>query len=98
LVKTFGKKLSSGFIDKIDPIEKMWMYHHWIQDQKDNIELAKNHAYLIGSFSNPEAVKKIIDNESNKNIHSSTDEEFENTIKIIDQPTQKRRRRKRKIE
>ncbi len=45
----------------MDPVQKLWFFEHWVQTQKDNIELAKNHAYLLGSFSNPEAVKNLLD-------------------------------------
>lgn len=48
--------------------------NNWAKDQSDQVELAKNHAYLLGSFTNPEAVKSLLD-DSNK--HISDDEDFE---------------------
>ncbi len=85
----------------MDPVLKMWLYEHWIGDHRDDAELAKNHAYLLGSFSNPEAVQKMM----NPNVHESTDEEFEESLRMVkdnsisladavrQQPTAPRRRR-----
>lgn len=56
------------------------MFNHWIEDQKDKVELAKNHAYLIGSFTNPDAVKHLLDD---GNKHSSTDEEFDESTRMV---------------
>jgi hypothetical protein len=67
----------------MDPIQKMWMYENWIADQNEQAELAKNHAYLLASFSNPEAVKQILG--GGGNIHTSTDEEFEDSTRMIKQ-------------
>lgn len=63
----------------MDPVLKMWLYHQWLGDHRDTAELAKNHAYLLGSFSNPEAVKEMM----NDNVHESTDEEFEESLKMV---------------
>jgi hypothetical protein len=63
----------------MDPVQKRWMYENWIADQNDEAELAKNHAYLLASFSNPEAVKKIMKG----NDYESTEEEFEESSEIV---------------
>jgi len=63
----------------MDPVLKMWLYHQWLGDHRDDAELAKNHAYLLGSFSNPEAVKQMMDG----NDHESSDEEFEESSRIV---------------
>lgn len=83
----------------MDPVQKMWMYNNWIADQYDDAELAKNHAYLLASFWNPEAVQQIMGD----NTHASTDEEYEESLRMVreqsiklteDQmPIPKRRRR-----
>ena len=83
----------------MDPVQKIWMFENWIADQNDDIELAKNHAYLLASFSHPEAVKKILNND---NSYESTDEEFEETSKMIRSMNDKKleqsvRKRKRHI-
>jgi len=64
----------------MDPIQKIWMYENWLADQNENAELAKNHAYLLASFWNPEAVKQLI---GEGNIHASTDEEFEESTRMV---------------
>lgn len=66
----------------MDPVQKMWMYQNWLADQSDQAELAKNHAYLLGSFWNPEAVKQLM---GQGNVHMSTDEEFEESTRIVQQ-------------
>ena len=66
----------------MDPVQKIWMFQNWIQDEKDSVELAKNHAYLLGSFWNPEAVKQLT-GEGAANTISSTDEDFEESTRLI---------------
>lgn len=69
------------FINEMDPVQKIWMFYNWFADQKDIVEVAKNQAYLIGSFHNPEAVKKLLDQENNS--HISSDEEFDETSRMV---------------
>lgn len=87
----------------MDPVQKLWMYENWLEDQNDKAELAKNHAYLLGSFWNPEAVKQLT---QEGNVHTSTDEEFEESSKIVremnnillnQQNNTVRRRKRRKV-
>lgn len=59
------------------------MYQSWLQDQEDKLEFAKSHGILIGSFTNYEAAKKMLDSNNPKAF--STDEEFEQaTQKVIE--------------
>ena len=64
----------------MDPVLKIWMFQNWLEDQKDKSELAKNHAYLVGSFWNPEAVRDLMDK---GNTYESSDEDFEESINLI---------------
>lgn len=64
----------------MDPVQKLWMFENWQADQIDKIELAKNHAYLLASFSHPDAVKQILGRD---NVHESSDDEFEESSKIV---------------
>jgi hypothetical protein len=64
----------------MDPVQKIWMFHHWVGDQIDDAELAKNHAYLLASFDHPEEVKKLM---GSGDVHMSTDEEFEESSKMV---------------
>jgi ribosomal protein L16 Arg81 hydroxylase len=64
----------------MDPVQKMWMYSNWLEDQNDDAELAKNHAYLLASFWNPEAVQEIM---GGANTHISNDEEFEESSRMV---------------
>jgi hypothetical protein len=84
----------------MDPVQKIWMFNNWIADQNDEAELAKNHAYLLASFWNPEAVQQIV---GTAGKHESTDEEFDESSRMVreanlqsmlaEQPIRKRRRR-----
>lgn len=76
----------------MDPVQKLWMYENWLADHADDAELAKNHAYLVGSFWNPEAVKQLV----NGDTHQSTDEEFEESSKLVREFTIKDLRNKEK--
>jgi hypothetical protein len=85
----------------MDPVQKIWMYENWIADQNDQVDLAKNHAYLLASFSHPDAVKQIL---GDGNTHISTDEEFEETSKMVLEANRKvednkkiRKRKNRKL-
>lgn len=94
-------KVDDSDIVDMDPIQKMWMYENWLADQNDQSELAKNHAYLLASFWNPEAVKQLL---GDGNKHTSTDEEFEESTRMVKEindelarkkiPKQKRRKRR----
>lgn len=66
-------------IVNMDPVRKLWMYEQWLGDQRDNVELAKNHAYLLGSFFNPEAVRDMMDSV----IHESSDEDMEESMRMV---------------
>jgi len=68
------------FITDMDPVQKIWMYENWRADQNDDAELAKNHAYLLASFSHPDAVKQLM---GEGNVHESTDEEFEESSRMV---------------
>lgn len=58
---------------------KVYMFHHWLEDANEEVELFKNHGYLIGSFTNPEAVKNILGG----NGYSVSEDEFEETSKMV---------------
>ncbi len=87
----------------MDPVQKIWIYYNWLEDQKDLGDLTKNHAYLIGSFTNPEAVKKMLNDDTSS--VSLSDEEFEESLEIVKNSgislnkndDNKIRKRKRKI-
>lgn len=87
-------------ITEMDPVQKMWMFENWLADQSDDAELAKNQALLVGSFINPEAVKQMV---GDGNVHISTDEEFEESsrmvreasLKLLQEKQKPQRKRKR---
>lgn len=98
MVKTFQKLPDDEFIADMNQFTKMWMFYNWLEDQRDDVELVKNHAYLLGSFWNPEAVKKLTGESGQQ--YSSTDEEFEQSLELVKQGNQQekgKKRRRRKI-
>ena len=99
LMKMWSCGIDDPRITDMDPVLKIWYYYQWLGDQRDDAELAKNHAYLLGSFSNPEAVQDLM----SRNTHESSDEELEESMKMVsetdiralpaqNQPTNRRRR------
>jgi hypothetical protein len=91
------------FITQMDPVQKMWMFYSWLEDKNENNESYKNHAYLIGGFSNPAMLQKIIDSDNNRVAVS--DQDFEESMRIVKESANdmentaslKRRRRRKKI-
>jgi hypothetical protein len=82
-------------ITDMDPVHKRWMFNNWIADKEEQAELAKNHALLIGSFINHEAVKQMT---GHGDVHASTEEEFEETLKFVTNANkQAKPKKKRKI-
>lgn len=90
---------SSLTLEKLDPIEKLFMFQGWWDDQVETAELAKNTAYLLGSFWNPEAVKAMM---GDGNVHKSNEEDFEKSMDMVRQAaggkTEGKRRHRRVID
>ena len=85
----------------MDPVLKVWMFQNWIEDQKEKSELTKNHAYLVGSFWNPEAVKELMGQNSIQSTESEFDESTELvrnnfTINLDDTKSDQSKKRKRR--
>lgn len=87
------------FISEMDPVQKIWMFQNWVEDRNEKIESDKNNAYLLASFSHPEKVKKLLEGDT----FISTDEEFEESTKLVREinlknlSKKKKKRRKYKI-
>lgn len=94
----WGCEIDDPRIANMDPVRKMWYYSQWLGDHRDDAELAKNHAYLLGSFWNPEAVKEMM----NDNVHESSDEDLEESMRMVTEtdvraiPEQTIKKRKRR--
>jgi hypothetical protein len=73
--------MDDPLITDMDPVQKMWMFNQWLGDKEEQADLAKNHAYLLASFWNPEAVQDILG--TGGNVHASTEEEFEESSQIV---------------
>ena len=79
MCKIYQKLPNDPFINEMDPVLKLYLYEQWLGDHRDNAELAKNHAYLVGSFHNPEAVKQLM----NDNVHESSDEDLAQSMNMV---------------
>lgn len=90
-------------LEDMDPFMKTWMYVNWLEDFEDEKKMLDNQGYLVGSFINPEMVKKILGHGSE--TFASSDEEFEKTSQMVAEASNKieeekqksTRKRKRKI-
>lgn len=73
------------------------MYEQWCYDREEEYNLLRSQSILIGSFSNPAAAQDMlkIDNPD----YSSSDEDFEQSLKMIreQKPPSKKRKRRRRI-
>lgn len=67
------------------------MFEQWIEDQREDYDIKKNIAILIGSFTNPEAAKKML-NLGGVRVESS-EEDFAGSIKMMEQQGHRRRRK-----
>lgn len=80
-------------IDNMDPVLRMWMFYNWLEDQNDDVELVKNHAYLLASFDHPKEVEKLT---GGGNTHVTTDEEFETSTRMITEDKQREKEESKK--
>ena len=78
------------------------MYENWLEDYKDKSELAKNHAYLLGSFWDPKAVQDMMG--TSGNVVVSSEKEFEESTALVLKDREKqpvnvtvRKRRQRRV-
>jgi hypothetical protein len=85
----------------MEPMMRAWMFHNWLEDFSDEHKMLENQAYLIGSFINPELVKKLLG--VGADTYTSSDKEFEELSKRIREQGKeqdkslKKRKRKRKL-
>lgn len=95
----FKKFPDDIMFEEMDPIMRAWMFHNWIEDYNDEHKQLENQGYLIGSFSNPEAVRKALG--IGADIHTSSDKEFDElSMRIREEGKEKDKKlkkRKRKL-
>ncbi len=68
-------------LDDIDPMMKLWMYESWLRDEEEKHKFAKDYAIFSGSFHNPEAAKKLMQ-EENPDV-SLNEEEEQQSIDMV---------------
>ena len=80
----------------MDPVQKRWLFENWLADREDAFELAKYPALLQGMFTNPKAVNQFLNQEQrDKNAVSSSEEDFEESLKMVENPSKNRKRDKK---
>lgn len=72
----------------------MYMFQHWLEDTNEQVELFKHHGYLIGSFTNPEAVKQMLGG----NTYTASDEDFDEVSKKVAEAIKNQGETEKKIE
>lgn len=78
----------------MEPLMKMYMFQHWLEDTNEQVELFKHHGYLIGSFTNPEAVKQMLGG----NTYTASDEDFDEVSKKVAEAIKNQGETEKKIE
>lgn len=63
----------------MDPLEKLWLFNGWVQKNKINVDILRDHAIFTGSFSNLEMAKQV----SKKPDYSSSDEDWDKSWDYI---------------
>jgi len=59
----------------MDPLLKLLMFEHWVEDQMEKGEDIRDISYAVGSFINPQAVRELLNRDNN--TFKSTDAEFD---------------------
>lgn len=104
LSKTYKKLPSDPFFEEMNPWEKVWLYESWLYETEQKIDMNKNLAVLVGSFSNYEMAQQIMKQED-PDYQDLNDDETANKIheKIVNeekeiQSSKKKRKKKRVVE
>jgi hypothetical protein len=82
LCQKYAKLPDDDWFEKIDPMVWLWMYMSWIEDQNGRHKFARDYSVFVGSFSNPEAGKKMRDAEDPD--YASSDDDFEESWKRVE--------------
>lgn len=92
-----GKAPWDEYWDELEPMQKLWLYEAWVAKDENELEKDKALAILIGSFSNPEAAKKIYKKENPD--FKSNDKDWEESWKAVQQenPIRISRRKKKRM-
>jgi hypothetical protein len=80
------------WFDNLDPVLKVYMYEHWVLDQKEDYDKLRGLAILEGSFVNPDAAKKMIKSETPD--YESSDEEFLESMRMVRQDAEREKAEK----
>ena len=87
----------------MDPVQKIWLYESWGNEQELQVEMARAQSILTGSFSNPDMARNMIRRENPQ--FKSSDQDLEQSWKIVEESVKeeegekispRKRRKKRK--
>lgn len=91
MVETFAKLPNDPFFEEMDPFVKLWLYESWLYKYEQDISRDRALGILIGSFTNPEAAKKM-NSELNPQFISNDDE----VEKIMDDISKENKEKERR--
>lgn len=81
MCQKYQKLPDDDWFERIDPMVWLWMYMSWVEDQNQKHKFARDYTIFLGSFSNPEAGKKMRDAEDPD--YALSDDEFEESFKRV---------------
>ena len=96
LSKTYGKLPSDNFFEEMNPWEKIWLYESWLYEVEQKVEVEKNLAIFVGSFSNYEMAKEIMKKENPEYKDENAEETAQKLHKTIVEEENKQPKKKRK--
>ena len=81
MCETFQKHPDDSFFEDMDPVIKLWWYESWVHRIETEHENAKAQAIFIGSFTNPEAARRMVKQDT-PDVESS-DDDFEKSMQMV---------------
>ena len=79
LAEMFQRLPSDPWFDDIDPIEKMYLFYSWQEKERRQMEMMRDQAILIGSFTNLEMAKDMVKPPD----FESSEEEYEDSWSYV---------------
>lgn len=79
----------------MDEITLHWYFHSWIQDQEEEVEKMKDFGCFVGSFTNSEMARKIMDKNSGSAV-SISDDDMDKALEYVKSDTSYKNIKKKK--
>ena len=89
-----GKKINDPEITEMDDITWAWHFASWLEDRDEEIKKMRAMGCFIGSFTNPEAARKIQESEDGSNKVGLSEEEFDASSEYVRKSTEAKEKAK----